>query len=54
VNKIIKFWFPQKAGNGRLLDSEKDFLFMVRVAVVRGYIKGRMSSRWHIAARTIA
>jgi hypothetical protein len=54
VNRIIKFCVPQKAGNERLLDSEEDFHFRVRVAVVRGYIKGRMSSRWHIAARTIA
>ena len=54
MNTLIKFWFPQKAGNERLLDSEEEFRFRVRVAVVRGCIKGRMSSRWHIAARTIA
>jgi hypothetical protein len=38
VNTIMKFWFPQKAGNERLLDSEEDFHFRVRVAGVRTWL----------------
>jgi hypothetical protein len=38
VNTIIKFWFSQKAGNERLLDSEEDFHFRVRVAGVRTWL----------------